>query len=236
MAERRGWSANSQATADAFVAAGGKPSLVTVVHNGIDAAPFDSATSTSRATLGIPADTFLVGSFSRLHPWKGHRVLFDALEKLPEVHALIVGGALFSGEGAFEAELKARASAELLKGRVHFLGARDDVPALMKACDAIVHTSIAPEPFGRVIVEALLAGCPLIAANDGGVREIVTNDMALLTPPGDVNALRAAIESVRADPGHAARMTEVGGRHVRAVFSRDAMIANVTRVIDDVLA
>src|SRR5947208_14303108 len=66
--------ANSRATADAFVAAGGRASLVTVVHNGIDAGPFDALAPGTRAAvrveLGIPDDVFLVGCFSRLHPWK----------------------------------------------------------------------------------------------------------------------------------------------------------------------
>ncbi len=229
--------ANSRATADAFVAAGGKPQLVTVVYNGIDPRPFEEATPVSRATLGIDEDAFVVGSFSRLHPWKGLRVLFDALEELPNVQALIVGGALFSGEAEFEMELRSRANTDPLRGRVHLVGARDDVPALMATCDVIVHAAIAPEPFGRVIVEALLARRPLIAANAGGVREIVENGtMAILTPPGDVAALRDAIELLSSHPGRAALMMEAGARHVRASFSRDAMIAGVTRVIEDVLA
>lgn len=232
--------ANSNATADAFVAAGGRRELVRVVHNGIHAAPFDAVTpeerSDVRRALGIADSDFVVGSFSRLHPWKGQRVLLDALTTLPDVHALIVGGALFSGEAAYESELRALAASPELNGRVHVLGARDDIPRLMAACDVVVHTSILPEPFGRVLVEALLARRPLIASEGGGVREIVEDDVtALLVPPGDAQRLAEAIRALRDDRARGAALAAAGTAHVRRRFTRTAMIDGVSRAIDDVL-
>ena len=232
--------ANSHATADAFVAGGGRRDFVRVVHNGIDATPFDEVSPAERAdvrrTLGIADDEFLVGSFSRLHPWKGQRVLLDALRLLPDVSAILVGGALFSGEQAFEAELRTAASGAALAGRVHLLGARDDVPRLMAACDVVAHTSILPEPFGRVLVEALLARRPLIASDAGGVREIVADGVtAILTPPGDIAALAAAIRSLRDDRPRGTTLAAAGSADVRQRFSLEAMLTGVTHVIDDVL-
>ena len=232
--------ANSHATADAFVAAGGRRDFVRVVHNGIDAGVFDAVEPGARADvrreLGIADDVFLVGSFSRLHPWKGQRVLLDALRLLPDVQAIIVGGALFSGEHAFEAELRTTASGAGLVGRVYLLGARGDVPRLMAACDVVAHTSILPEPFGRVLVEALLAQRPLVATDTGGVREVVADGVsALLVPPGDVAALAAAIRAVRDDRARSATLAAAGSADVRQRFSLDAMLAGVTRVIADVL-
>ncbi len=86
---------------------------------------------------------------------------------------------------------------EGLANRAHFLGFRDDVPALMKGVDIVAHTSIAPEPFGRVVVEGMLAGKPVIAARDGGVTEIIDDGRdGLLVPSGDANALAAAIRQL----------------------------------------
>ena len=232
--------ANSQATADAFVVAGGRRAIVRVVHNGIDPAPFDAlgpgVRSDVRRTLGVADDAFLVGSFGRLHPWKGQRVLLEALATLPGVHALIAGGALFSGEADYEAELVTTSACAELGGRVHLLGARDDVPRLIAACDVVVHTSVWPEPFGRVLVEGLLAERPLIASDAGAVREIVQDGVtALLVPPGDAARLAAAIRAVRDDPAQAAALAAAGSLDVRRRFTHEAMIDGVTRVIGDVL-
>ena len=233
--------ANSTATADAFVAVGGRRDLTRVVYNGIDAAPFDTLGADVRAEvrreLGIGDDAFVVGSFSRLHPWKGQRVFLDALANLPGVHGVVVGGALFSGEAGYEAELRARATSAPLAGRVHILGARPDVPRLMKACDVVVHTSILPEPFGRVLVEALLAGRPLIASNAGGVREIAKDGItALLIPLGDSSALAGAIIELRDNPDRARTLAEAGNDDMRRRFTREAMIDGVERVLHEVVA
>jgi glycosyltransferase involved in cell wall biosynthesis len=233
--------ANSRATADAFVAAGGRRSLVTVVHNGIDPAPFDALGPDScrevRAELGIPADAFVVGCFSRLHPWKGQSVLLDAVARMRGVHALVVGGALFSGEAPYEAELRARAALPSFGGRVHMLGSRDDVPRLLTACDVVVHASVLAEPFGRVLVEAMLAGRPVVATDAGGVPEVVTDgETGVLVPPGDAHALGEALDSLRREPVRSAALARRASVHARQRFSRDAMLAGVRRVIDEVAA
>lgn len=232
--------ANSHATARAFIAAGGRAPLVTVVHNGIDAAPFDAdhadGARHTRESLGIPADAFVVGMFSRLHPWKGQRVLLDAVAELPAVHVLLVGGALFSGEEHYADELRRRADHAPLRGRVHLLGARADVPSLMQACDIVAHPSIWPEPFGRVLVEALLARRALVASDAGGVREIVEDERtALLVPPQDAGALRRAIARLQGDPALRAELAARGAADMRDRFTREAMLAGVARVLAEVL-
>jgi glycosyltransferase involved in cell wall biosynthesis len=233
--------ANSRATADAFVAAGGKRGLVTVVHNGIDPAPFDALGPDScrevRAELGIPPGAYVVGCFSRLHPWKGQTVLLDAVARMPAVHALVVGGALFAGEAPYEAELRARAGLPSFAGRVHMLGARDDVPRLLAACDVVAHPSVLAEPFGRVLVEAMLAGRPVVAADAGGVPEVVTDgETGVLVPPGDAAAIGEALDALRRDPLRSAALARRASVHARQRFSRDAMLAGVRRVLEEVAA
>ncbi|NBW66697.1 glycosyltransferase family 1 protein, partial [bacterium] len=231
--------ANSRATADAFVAAGGHRELVHVVHNGIDVAPFDALSSDAgpeaRRALGVPAEAFLVALFGRFHPWKGQQVLLDALAELPGVHALIVGAPLF-GETAFEAAQHERARALGIADRVHWLGFRDDIPALMRAADVVVHTSVLPEPFGRVVVEGMLAGRPVVATRAGGVPEIMTEgETGCLVPPADAPALARAIRGLRDNPAGAAAMAARGAAHARAQFSAGAMCAGVARALDAIL-
>lgn len=229
---------NSRATAAAFMAAGGHASLVRVVHNGIDPAPFDAVTpetaADTRAALGVPADAFVVALFGRFHPWKGQQVLLDALTRLPQVHALFVGAPLF-GEEAFASALQAQAAKTGVADRAHFLGFRADVPELMRASDAIVHASVYPEPFGRVIVEGMLAGRPVIATGAGGVTEIVDDKTGVLVPPNDAEALARAIESLAANPVRAAQIAARGAARARAEFSLAAMVRGVEEALRGLL-
>lgn len=219
----------SQATAAAFVRQGGHPGRVHVVYNGIDERPFeptDHAPTFERpvGSEGAP----LIGCFSRLAPWKGQHVLIEAAVGLPGVHVLLVGGALF-GEQDYERELRSLVQARGMTKRVHFLGQRDDVATLMRAVDLVVHPSTAPEPFARTLIESMLAGHAPIAAENGGVPELIQPDhTGYLFPPGDVRALRTLLERVLNDPGRWAEMGTRAREHARRHFGMSSFIASVT--------
>lgn len=232
---------NSRATAKGFVDAGGRPAKVRVIYNGIDPVPIDAvdvreARARLRSELGCGSATKLVGAFSRLAAWKGQHVLIDALGRLPkDVHAVIVGDALFD-EQAYALELRQRAQAGGIAGRVHFLGFREDVPALMKAVDIVAHTSVAPEPFGRVIVEGMLARRPVVASAAGGALEIIGDgEHGLLVPPGDPAALARAVNGLLAAPDRAAMLAQRGRERALAHFSLDACVAAVEDVLEEVV-
>lgn len=228
--------ANSRATAAAFLAAGGNAGRVRVVHNGIDPAPFDAVTDDAaracRRALAVPANVPLVLHVGRFHHWKGQQVLLRALALEKRAHAWIVGAPLF-GEEEFAAGLRTQAAQLGLGSRVRFLGFRDDVTLLMKAADMVVHSSVYPEPFGRVVVEGMLAGRPVIASDAGGVPEIVTEgETGWLVPPDDPGALAAAIGRVIDHPESAARTAARGAAHARQAFARTAMVRGVTEVVE----
>lgn len=226
--------ANSEATAQSFRDAGGKTPVV-VVHNGIDPSAFeavdgDAAQQALRSEIRVP-EAPLVGVFSRLAEWKGQHILIEALDRLPGVHAVFVGGSLF-GERAYEADLRKKVDKAGLTDRVHFLGYRGDIPALMKGVDIIAHTSIAPEPFGRVIVEGMLAGRAVIGARAGGVLEIIEpHRTGLWSEPGDARSLAHAISRLLSDPEFARRIARNGEQAARTRFSLAACIDNVEAVI-----
>ncbi len=230
---------NSRATADAFAAQGGASDKVRVVHNGIDSAPFDAVTEAEARTLRArvaPGAAFVLAVFGRLSPWKGQHVAITALAALPaDCHLLVVGAPLF-GEDAYAEELRALAAVLGVTARVHFLGFRDDIAALMKAADVVVHASTLPEPFGRVLVEGMLAGRPVIATAAGGVREIITSEVTgVLVPAGAPDALADAVRSLRADPPRAARIAAAGRAHARRAFGVPAMVRGVRAVLDEVM-
>ena len=199
--------ANSKASKMAFVKAGGREQITEVVYNGFEPELYridESSCSQLKQQLGLDG-RFLVGHFSRLSPWKGQHILLEALVRCPEdVTALFVGDALF-GEQDYVQLLHKRVAELGLEERVRFLGFRSDIVPLMNACDLVAHTSTAPEPFGRVIVEAMLCGRPVVAAEAGGAIELVEPDITgFLIPPGEPTRLAEIIISCRNQPLHAA--------------------------------
>jgi len=145
----------------------------------------------------------VVGMVGRLTPWKGQDVFLRAFAAaFPDGGAKgkIVGAALF-GEAEFEAELRALASELGIADRVEFVGHSDGVAREMADMDIVVHSSVVPEPFGQVVVEAMAAGCAVIASDGGGPAEVITDDVdGLLVPMGDCEALRRALCRLAADP------------------------------------
>ena len=223
--------ANSQATATAFASAGGNPDLVEVVYNGIALEPFEELpvdrVRQLRQELGID-DAPTIGIFSRLSFWKGQHVVLQALEHLPEVHAVMVGDALF-GETEYAAHLRSLTEELNLQNRVHWLGFRRDIPALMQACDYIVHPSTEPEPFGRVLVEGLLSGRPVIASAAGGALEIVEDGVTgRLFPPNDADALAAIVRELHANPQLARSFVQRGYDRAKQKFSFAASLESFT--------
>jgi glycosyltransferase involved in cell wall biosynthesis len=233
--------ANSEASAQVFAELTKfDRTRIDVVHNGVDDKPFEALNGVSQAELreriGLPRDVFIVGAFSRLARWKGQHVLLEALLREPGVHAAFVGAPLF-GEDAYYAELLEFVDQNGLRDRVHFLGFRHDIAACMRAVDVVAHTSITPEPFGRVVVEGMLARRPVVASRDGGVKEIVDHGVnGLMCTPGDAADLAATIAALRDDPALRERLGASGAESARRRFGKERYVAAVERVLKGVVA
>ena len=228
---------NSEATGKAFVAAGGKPKLVKVVYNGFESAKFDGVTESEttriRADLGV-GDNPLVGLFSRLSYWKGQHVLLEAIAKVPQAHAVFVGDALF-GEQEYVARLQELVRTLKIEDRVHWLGFRQDIPQLMKACDIIAHTSTEPEPFGRVIVEGQLAQKPVIASGAGGALELIEPGVTgYLFPLEEAEVLSDRISSLLKEPELAMKIALQGYHHAKNNFALETIVESFDEAIADI--
>ena len=230
--------ANSQASQAAFLAAGGNPKLARVVYNGFAPQLYRQANSSAQTKqqLGL-AGKFVVGHFSRLAPWKGQHVLLEALKLCPpEVTAIFVGDALF-GEQDYKQKLHQQVAELGLEQRVRFLGFRSDVVSLMAACDLVAHTSVAAEPFGRVIVEAMLCGRPVVATQAGGAVELVESEKTgWLVPPGNATRLAEAIESCRQQPelaGAIAREAQISASQRFELNAINRQIEQLLREVSD---
>ncbi|MBN3825335.1 glycosyltransferase family 4 protein, partial [Burkholderia sp. Ac-20384] len=230
--------ANSDASAQAFrTLTGFTPQHVDVVFNGISAEPFDALEGVSqaalRARLGLPEHAWLVGSFSRLAHWKGQHVLLEAAARHPDMHVVLVGAPLF-GEDEYAAQLHQYVARHGMGARVHFLGFQRDVAACMTAVDVVAHTSITPEPFGRVIVEGMLARRPVVAARAGGVVEIIEDgDNGLLCAPGDATALADALDTLKRDGALRERLVASGRATAVRRFGTETYVERVEKILAD---
>lgn len=174
--------ANSRYTLGALDEAG-VHGAASVVFNPIDLElfrpPSEHERAAARAGLGLGSQTFALGVVGQITPWKGQDMALRALatlaERRPQLRLLVVGEAKFLSDStrfdnrAYLRSLHELAGEARLAGRVSFLGERGDVPAIMGALDALLVPSH-DEPFGRVVVEAMAVGTPVIASAAAGPR------------------------------------------------------------------
>ncbi len=143
-----------------------------------------------RAQFGFAESDVVAVLIARLVRWKGHAVFVEAI-KNTTVKGLIVGG-----EDESEGELGGKglwAELDAIGADIQILGQRSDIDNILAASDIFVHSSTRPEPFGRAVVQAMLAGVPVVAARAGAIPEVVGH-AGRLVPAGDVEALTAALE------------------------------------------
>jgi glycosyltransferase involved in cell wall biosynthesis len=208
-----------------------------VVYDAVDEAwlqPRRTATDIRRQ-IGVPEGVPCVGIAGNIQEWKGQRMLVEALGRLDTatpVHAVIAGGVHRAGE-AYAATVRERVGALGLKQRVHFAGFREDIPDVMNAWDVVVHASVRPEPFGRVILEGMLLGKPVIATAAGGVPELIDHGRTgFLVPPGDVEALAECLRRLLAAPEEGRAIGARARSWAREQFSLSRHVAEMSEIYE----
>ncbi|HVF11796.1 MAG TPA: glycosyltransferase family 4 protein [Actinomycetota bacterium] len=172
-----------------------------VIYNGIDLDGFSRRTGKDWRRRFVPRGGLAVGLVGQIARWKGQDLFIEAAASLaqeyPQAKFFIVGECLFpENEGDYEKSLHASVEELGLQDRIEFLGWSDEPYEVMKALDVVVHASRLPEPFGRVIVEGMAAGKPVIASDKGAGPEIVRPGEGLLFDPNEPNALSDALGSL----------------------------------------
>ena len=219
-----------------WVAVGVPADRITVLHNAIptERYPFggDAELVAARTALGLPQDVRVVTYYGRLTPSKGVGTILAAWKRhapSPDDAVLVLAG---DPEGD-QPELTAAIDA-LPEGSVHLLPRMEDVVPLLHASDVVVAPSIEPESFGRVVVEAMSSGRPVVTSRHGGTAEILAGGLEhLLVEPTDEEELARVIGEVvhwrTTDP-------ELGARchaWVEERFPRDEHVDALERILRD---
>jgi glycosyltransferase involved in cell wall biosynthesis len=228
----------SAAVASQFRWARGK---VTVVYNAVAAPGHLSrdAAARLRSSWGIPAGSQVAGCVGQIAPWKGQHVFVDAAAALapafPDLYFVVVGGPLY-GADEYYAELRSRVKRAGLAPRFRFLGHRPDAPQCIGAFDLLVHAPVEPEPFGRVVPEAMARGVPVVAARTGGIGEIMEDGCeGFLVEAGRPGAAAAAAAFLLDDPVLRAEMGANGRANYLRRFTVGRLCREVRHVYADVL-
>ncbi len=197
----------------------GFPGRASVIGLGLDRAHFQpDLDSPSSATTAAGADSpayAVVGYAGRLEPHKGVDVLLEAVSADPRLRLRIAGGGPDAGR------LHALVAGLHIGDRVEFLGsvAQADLPEFYRELDVLAVPSLTTrgwiEQFGRVAVEAMACGTPVVASDSGALPDVV-GGAGLLVPPGDAAALRSALVKAALDPASADELRARGLERARA--------------------
>ena len=219
---------NSEATRDAYLSTGRRGGFV--VHNGVEsvtAAPVD-------AVDPGPLRLLLIG---RINSWKGQDLLLDALGRLSpderERFSVRIVGDVAEGQGALRHALEERIDDEGLRSTVALHPFTLDPADQYRWAHVVVVPSTRPEPFGRVAIEAMSAGRPVLAADHGGLREIVEDGVSgWRFPPGDVDVLADRLRSIE----RSRHLIVAMGGSARVRFEKEFSLETYRRRLDAVFA
>lgn len=199
------------------------PSRLEIVANGIEV-PADptrlsgAIRDAARSRLGLPTQVPLLLCVGNLYPVKDHATLVRALSGLPGVHLAI------AGRGDEEANLRRLAQELGLADRLHLLGLRDDVPALIDVADVFVQPSQS-EGLPLAVLEAMGHGIPVVASRVGGIPEAIKEgESGLLVPPGDSAGFAGAIGKILRSSSLADALGKGGRARALAEFSFGTMV------------
>ncbi|MDY7547885.1 glycosyltransferase family 4 protein [Glaciimonas sp. CA11.2] len=207
-----------------------------VIWNGYDAPKVNVDRHAERVSLGASGHDVLFVLVGRINAWKGQQLLVEAFAKLVvgtdcRARLAIVGSAPV-GQEQYERDLEACISKANCSDKVILIPYHPDIEHVWIAADVVVVPSTNPEPFGRVAIEAMGFGRPVIAAAHGGLVEIVVDgETGCLVTPCDVSALAAAMFRMMSDTDLRLRMGAAGRARQTALFSLEGYATQLNEVM-----
>lgn len=206
------------------------PEKFTVIHSGVDMEECDPERfprSAGRKVLRIDENKTVIGTVGRLTAIKGQDVLIRAAAELAKTRADVL--LVILGAGELQGELEKQVQYSGISEIVRFLGWRPDVCRVMSAFDIFCLPSL-NEGMGKVVVEAMAMGLPVVASDVGGIKNLVGDgENGLLVPPGNASALAAALDSMCNNP-QKRRLMGASGRQKAPSYSAAAMVAKIEKL------
>ena len=210
---------------------------IVIVPNGIEAERFlpGAGTLLLREALGLHEKQPVAGIVAMLRPEKGHETFLRAaarvLEKIPDARFLIIG------EGAERARLEALASGLGMNGKVHFLGVREDIPALLNLMDvAVLSSRPVVETLSNAVLEYMAAAKPVVSTRVGSLAEqIEEGKTGYLVAPGDSEAMAEKITELLGNPSRASEMGKAGRLKVLGSYTLEGMIRQMENLFETLL-
>ena len=218
--------------------AGLKPSHLFVVHDGVDKRLAESGSrEKGRLSLGIDKSTQMILVVGKLTDCKGHIYLLDAMPRI--LAAFPSAKVFFAGDGPLESDLQAQIQRRQLGKCVQMLGFRSDVPDLMAAADVLAVPSHT-EGLCSSIIDALIAGCPVVATRVGGIPDLlepqgVAKPCGQLVEPRNPTSLADGILHVLARPEETEQRSRQGKITAIESFTSECMVAGTLGVYRQLL-
>ena len=205
------------------------------IHSGVDIRPYvtpGAGKSALKKRFGIDPAHTVVGTVGWLLPIKGPEVLLKSLGHIDARRKDVT--LVYVGKGALEASLKSTSRQLGIEDRVKFLGWRDDIPFILQMFDIFALASL-NEGMGRVLVEAMAAGLPVVASDTGGIPDLVSHNVnGLLFAPGNDVALADCLARLLENPREALEMGRLGRERCRA-YSLEAMVDKIHALYAELL-
>ncbi|MCB1493544.1 MAG: glycosyltransferase [Rhodobiaceae bacterium] len=199
-----------------------RPEQVVCIPNGVESDDRDRSEAAARLRREHGAGArVIIGMIARLHPQKAHEDLLAAFARLAsEVDACL----WLVGDGPLRNALVAQAERLGISDRVYFAGDQDNARDWLAAIDLFVHPTHF-EGLPMAVLEAMVTGKPVIASDVDGLQGLITSGVdGWLVPPGDVDALAAAMSHALDHPDEAATVARAGADRARTAFSPERVV------------
>ncbi|MFC1806940.1 glycosyltransferase family 4 protein [Candidatus Omnitrophota bacterium] len=221
----------SRAVQSHCMQAGLRTPLLTTVHNGFDFSEFKINTHRKEREF------LHIGIAGLITQWKGQHIFIEACAKVKreyrDLKFFIVGLPYYDD---YQGELERLIKKLNLQDDIEFTGYIDDVNQIMDLLDIVVHASVEPEPCGRIVIESMGFGKPLIATRLGGNLDLVEDGVSgLLIQPGDSKKLADAILFLINNPNKSKQLGANAMKRVRDKFSIEGTVNKIEQIYRDIL-
>ncbi len=219
---------------------------IALIHDGVDLAQYPPDMASNAVDFGTRASCphreggqVVIAIIGQIGQRKGHLYLLQAVSELvntyPFLHLWIVGKEPAHSREQYTEQIQHTIAGQQLEPFVRVLGFRADIPDILRQIDMLILPSL-QEPFGKIVVEAMAMGKPVIASQVGGVPEIVVDgETGILVPPRNVEAIRQAVEQLLIHPEKRRQMGQAGRKRVERHFRIEQTVSKTEQIYEQLL-